>query len=66
MKNLFKILVAISALSIALNAKEIIIGSDAEYPPFEYIDENGKIAGFDIDLIGEISKIAGFKYKFIK
>ncbi|MCR8679405.1 MULTISPECIES: transporter substrate-binding domain-containing protein [Campylobacter] len=66
MRNLFKIFVAIFCLSVALNAKEIIIGSDAEYPPFDYIDENGKIAGFDIDLIDEISKVAGFEYKFIK
>ena len=66
MKNIFKIAIAIFLTVATINAKEIIIGSDAEYPPFEYIDENGKIAGFDIDLIGEISKIAGFEYKFIK
>ena len=66
MKNIFKIVIAIFLTVATVNAKEIIVGSDAEYPPFEYIDENGKISGFDIDLIGEISKIAGFEYKFIK
>ena len=66
MKNIFKIVIAIFLTVATINAKEIIVGSDAEYPPFEYIDENGKISGFDIDLIGEISKIAGFEYKFIK
>ena len=66
MKNIFKFILAIALTAASLNAKTIIVGSDAEYPPFEYIDENGKISGFDIDLIGEISKIAGFEYKFIK
>ena len=66
MKNIFKFILAIALTAASLNAKTIIVGSDAEYPPFEYIDENGKIDGFDIDLIGEISKIAGFEYKFIK
>ena len=66
MKNIFKFILVIALTAVSLNAKTIIVGSDAEYPPFDYIDENGKIAGFDIDLIDEISKIAGFEYKFTK
>lgn len=66
MRNLFKFILALTLAVASLNAKTIVVGSDAEYPPFDYIDENGKIAGFDIDLIDEISKIAGFEYKFTK
>lgn len=37
------------------------IGVNAEYPPFEY-KENDEIVGFDIDVIDYIAKKAGFKY----
>ena len=45
------------------SADTIIIGTNAEFPPFEYL-EQGKIAGFDIDLMNEISKIIGKKIEF--
>lgn len=35
--------------------KELIVGLNAEYPPFAFI-ENNQIVGFDIDLITEINK----------
>ena len=38
---------------ISLGASELKIGSEATFPPFEYIDENNKIVGFEIDLIAE-------------
>lgn len=44
--------------SCASNNKVLYIGTNAEYPPFEFI-ENGKIVGFDIELVQEISKIIG-------
>ena len=28
----------------------IRVGSSADYPPFEYIDEHNKIVGFEIDI----------------
>jgi polar amino acid transport system substrate-binding protein len=33
---------------------KIIVGTSADFPPFEYIDENGDIVGFDIDMITTI------------
>jgi UDP-3-O-[3-hydroxymyristoyl] N-acetylglucosamine deacetylase len=48
---------------ISLGASELKIGSEATFPPFEYIDENNKIVGFEIDLIAELSKRVGFSYK---
>ena len=41
----------------------LIVGTNAEFPPFEYI-EQGNIVGFDVDLINEISKIIGKKVEF--
>jgi polar amino acid transport system substrate-binding protein len=40
-------------------AKTIIVGTAAEYPPMEYI-ENGEIVGFDVDLIKEVARLAGY------
>ena len=39
------------------------IGTTAEYPPFETL-ENGKIVGYDVDVIDEIAKKAGIKYEW--
>lgn len=39
------------------------VGTNAEYPPFEYL-ENGKICGIDADIIELISKKTGVKYEW--
>ena len=44
---------------------KIVVGTNAEYPPFEYVDETGKIVGFDPDLFDAIAKAAGFEYEFV-
>ncbi|RAZ22952.1 basic amino acid ABC transporter substrate-binding protein [Campylobacter hyointestinalis subsp. lawsonii] len=41
------------------------VGTNAAYPPFEFIDEQNKIAGFDMDLIDALSKKVGFEYKIV-
>ena len=40
------------------------VGTTAEYPPFESVDADGKIIGFDIDLMNAIGKAAGFTPEF--
>ena len=53
------LLIAIVATSLfASGEKEegYIIGSDCTWPPFEYVNENGEIVGFEIDLIHAISE----------
>ncbi len=37
-------------------AKKVVIGTSADYPPYEFVDEEGKFAGFDIELMEEIIK----------
>lgn len=34
----------------------LIVGTNATYPPFEFIDDNGSVVGFDIDLANAIGK----------
>lgn len=43
--------------------KTYVIGTNAEYPPYEYL-ESDKIVGFDADIIQELSKRLGFEYKW--
>ncbi|MDR2526940.1 MAG: basic amino acid ABC transporter substrate-binding protein [Rickettsiales bacterium] len=42
--------------SAALGRQSIKVGTSANYAPFEFIDKNGKITGFEIDIITEILK----------
>ena len=44
---------------------KVKIGTNAEYPPFEFVDEQGKIAGFDVELMTAIAEEAGFEFEFV-
>ncbi|PAF51696.1 hypothetical protein BKH43_00185 [Helicobacter sp. 13S00401-1] len=57
-------LVACSNTSHSDENKTLAIGVNATYPPFEYI-EDAKYKGYDIDLIDEIAKRAGFKFQWV-
>ncbi len=70
-KNLVLITIFVSAIiagislhtyfkqrSIKSDNTILIVGTNAEFPPFEYI-ENDKLVGFDIDLLQEIAKRMG-------
>lgn len=59
MKKLFFIfisLINILFLSITANAQTntLIFATEATYPPYEYLDNTGKIQGFDIDIANAI------------
>lgn len=43
----------------------IKVGMNAEYPPFEYVDESGQIVGFDVDLINALAERAGFDVELV-
>ena len=44
--------------------KKLRVGLNAIFAPFEYV-ENGKITGFDVDMINEIGKNLGYKIEII-
>ncbi len=48
-----------------LGGREIKIGSDTTYPPFETVDAQKNIVGFDPDLMAEICRRANCKARFI-
>jgi polar amino acid transport system substrate-binding protein len=37
-------------------ADKLVVGTSADYPPYESVDEQGNFVGFDMDLIREIGK----------
>jgi polar amino acid transport system substrate-binding protein len=48
-----------------LGGRELKIGSDTTYPPFEFVDAQKNIVGFDVDMTNEICALANCKAKFI-
>ncbi len=43
------------------DASKIVVGTNAAFPPFEYVGDDGKPDGFDIALIKAIGEKAGFE-----
>lgn len=43
----------------------IQIGTNAEYQPFEFVDESGEIVGFDIDLMNALAATAGLDVEYV-
>lgn len=46
--------------SLSFSAKKLYVGTNAEFMPYEYL-ENGKVVGFDIDLMEAIGKELGYE-----
>ena len=68
MKKFFKLLLigsmVLSVAATALAKDKIYVGTNAEFPPFEYL-ENGEITGFDMDLVHEIGKLVDADIKIV-
>ena len=43
----------------------LTVGINAEYPPFESVDDAGNIVGFDADLMNAIAAAADFEFEFV-
>jgi len=42
----------------------IVVGGDRAYPPYEFIDKDGKPAGYNVDLTRAIAEVMGMKVEF--
>lgn len=63
MKRLLSLL-AVVLLGACSRSDKLIIGTDATYPPFEFVDEQGQLAGVDVELGREIGKVLGKEVEF--
>lgn len=55
---------AVPAQGLLATLKEqgkMVVGTSADYPPYESVDENGNFVGLDMDLIREIGKRMGLE-----
>ena len=52
----------VSAVSVqaSVEDKTLIVGFDAEYPPYGYMDENGEYTGFDLELAQAVCDLEGW------
>ncbi len=57
-------LLAALPLASCSRGNKLIIGTDATYPPFEFVDEKGQISGVDIEIGKEIGKALGREVEF--
>jgi ABC-type amino acid transport substrate-binding protein len=73
MGKFFKIGLVLTLLGAALmiapvgaqDDNTVTVGTNAEYPPFESVDADGNIVGFDIDLFNAIAEDAGFEVEYV-
>jgi len=52
-------------LEDVMSKGKIVISSDANYAPQSFLDENGELVGFDIDVSKEVAKRLGVVAKFV-
>ncbi len=43
--------------------KKIIVSGDYDYPPYEFLDNNGKPSGYNVELFQAISDVMGINYE---
>jgi polar amino acid transport system substrate-binding protein len=56
---------AASLVAFPAQADTVRIGTEGAYAPWNYIDDAGKIAGFEVDLGNELCKRAGLDCEFV-
>jgi len=60
-----RLLFALLLLLTACSKRDVlVIGMDATYPPFEFVDEKGQISGVSVEIGREIGKTAGKEVEF--
>ncbi len=74
MKNLKKIICAVLAVALVAvmfagcgkdskssDEPELIMGTAAGFPPYEFVDDNGKVVGIDAEIAAAVAKKIGMK-----
>lgn len=64
-KILIAMIVGAVSFSTSAMAEKVRIASEGAYAPWNYMDESGKLAGFEVDLGNELCKRAGLECEWI-
>ncbi|MHC8493576.1 transporter substrate-binding domain-containing protein [Thalassospira sp. SM2505] len=71
MKNWIKVASA-AAIGIALSAsaanaawEKVVVATEGAYPPFNMVDENGKLIGFDVDFANKLCETAKIECEIV-
>ena len=56
--------VALLAAAGVAGARPLVVGGDRDYPPYEFLDERGDPAGFNVDLTRAIAEVMGLEVEF--
>lgn len=62
---LFALLLAAAFAQTDLEGRVVEVGSDTTYPPFETVNENGEIVGFDVDVVNAICERINCEAEFV-
>ncbi len=50
--------------ALELPSNRVVVGGDHAYPPWEFLDENGRPTGFNVDLAREVAREVGLEVTF--
>lgn len=62
----FAFLLLLFFTRLPVQAQKTLVVATGDYPPFEFKDEQGKLAGYDIELGQEIARRMGAKIKWVQ
>jgi lysine-arginine-ornithine-binding protein len=68
MKKFLTAIVAVAALGLmasGVSAQTVRIGTEGAYPPFNSIDSDGNLVGFDVDIAKALCDAAGLTCEFV-
>lgn len=64
-KILLTVMIGAMAFASSAMAEKVRIGSEGAYAPWNYMDDSGKLAGFEVDLGNELCKRAGLDCEWV-
>ncbi len=56
---------ALAALTVSAHAATVKFGTEGGYPPYNFMDDSGKLAGYDVDVGTELCKRAQLDCTFV-
>ena len=54
-------LIVPSAPSALADGKTLVVGTNATFPPMQFVDKDKKITGYEMDLVRAVAKEAGIR-----